>query len=269
MLILAPRQKLSLPLASATTTLAVFFRQSAIWLELPLALQALASERSWRAWPLLWPVGLLLLLVLNWGGLVPPAWQAQHRGEIAFAAGAYQLALIAGMGGLYLAVLRSDWRRMLREPWSWWGAAAGLVLALAGPNNPSYEAGRWGGYLWDVATRLPVWHERSLFFVPLAAIGGFVAGQLVAHLWRTVGKPRASIWIGAQLAFLFSGLANRQVYQRYFEPTQLALLTLWLALMTSAAPAGAPPRLRPLMLLGLVQLGLTLLTAHARTFHWL
>jgi hypothetical protein len=256
--------RLALPAAGALGALAVFFRQLAIWLTLPLALAVMVRRRFSQAWVLLPALAVLAALVHAWGGLVPPTWQTQHQGGLVFAAGAYQLAVIAFLAPWFGLAAHSTWRAAASDRWVWLGALGGLVLALAGPNDPSYEAGRWGGYLWNVAGHLPVMAHRSPLFLLAAPVGGALLAHLTRQLWQVAGRVTALPWLGAEIAFLLSGLTNRQVYHRYFEPTQLVLLILWLALV---ARAGNPALdRRPLLVLGGLQLAITLVTAHGRTF---
>jgi hypothetical protein len=260
---LATSRNSSLRWSCATAATAVFLRQNTIWLMVPLLLRVIVTRRYTGLAFLLLPAMVLGVLLAAWSGLVPPAWRTRHSGEIVFCALTYHLAIIALFAPFYYTAIRPNWRVAIRSPWAVAGAIAGLLLALADPTTPSYESGRWGGYLWELAARLPQAGGRSLLFLVLAPAGGCMLGLLTRELWQRAGREHTTIWFGAQLGFLVVGLANRQVYHRYFEPTQLVLLVLWLAMLL---PGTGQPRRRQLFALAAGQLGLTLLTAHGRTF---
>lgn len=250
---------------------AVFIRQSNTWLAGPLAVYLCqARARTWHWVAFAFPFGVLFWLASAWGGLVPPAWQPVHYGAAGLvpAAGAYALAVLAPLGAAYYAAaLASDWRDDFRSPLVAVGLVAGLGLALSGPTTPDYETGRWGGYFWSLAGRLPAWGDRSCVFLALTPLGGAMLVVLTRRLWRETGRA-ALPWLAAFAAWSVASLANRQVFHRYFEPTILVLLICWLALLARArmAQGRATSDLRPLAALGLVQVSITMITAHGRTF---
>lgn len=247
---------------AGTAACAVFFRQINLWLCAPFLLLGLLKRR-----PLIWTTALPSLAVVGWlffawGGLVPPAWRSVHEADLAFSAVAYQLSVLGGLGLFFYAASAPAWRAELRSRWVLGGAALGLVAATVGATAPSMEAGRWGGYLWNVAGVLPAVGDRSVLFLVSAPLGGVLLALCTQRLWRETGSQAALLWLGGVGAFMVTGIFNRQVFHRYYEPTLLVLLIVWLGLLS------ANTRLRrgPLVFLGLAQLGLTLATAHARTF---
>ncbi len=255
----------ALPGAGVIAALAVFCRQINLWLEAPLLLRLLRTTRPIHWWPALLPLAVLGWLVHAWGGLVPPAWTSHHRGGLVFAAGAYQFALCAILGVFYYAaVAPADWRQNLLNRWTVSGGLIGLLVTLAGNTVPSYEAGRWGGYLWTVAEYAPLIGQTSLVFLITAPLGGAMLGLLTQHLWRVVGAQSAVPWLITVLSFMATGLTNRQVFQRYYEPPLLVLLLIWLVLLT--ANNQSPLRLKILYLLAGLELGVTALTAYGITF---
>jgi hypothetical protein len=256
--------------SSGLATAAVCIRQSSVWLVMPLLIRLTGSGRSRVRWLLLAPPLLALgWLVAAWHGLVPPAWQDKHQATAGLvpAAGAYALSVLGILGAAYYAAGRPvTWTADLRNVWTGLGALAGLSLALAGPNVPGYTEGRWGGYLWDLAARLPMGQTYSPLFLLLAPVGGAVLAMLARRLWLEAGAAAALPWLAAYVAWLVSGLSNRLVFHRYFEPVTLVLLICWLALVIRSRPPVSSPGLKPLAILGAGQLLVTLLTAHARTF---
>lgn len=256
--------------AGLLSAAAVLVRQSNAWLAAPLAIRLFQSGRAWHWVALAFPFAILGWLAIAWGGLVPPAWQQVHYGSSGLvpAAGVYLLAVLAPLGAVYyLAARTPDWRDDWRSPLVIVGTAAGLGLALAGPTTPDYEAGRWGGYLWNLAARLPAFGGRSGLFLVLTPLGAAMLVALARRLWRETGHGTWP-WLAAFLAWAAAGLANRQVFHRYFEPTILVLLICWLALLARARIAQGRAAFdgRPLAVLGLVQLAATVITAHGRTF---
>jgi hypothetical protein len=254
--------------ASALAAVAVFIRQSSAWLVAPLAFHALRSDRSAGRWLLpVPPIAVVFWLVLSWGGLVPPRWREVHYGSssVVPAAGVYLLSVVALLGPFFhLATRPAQWPRPTRGICL--GFLAGLALALASPTTPNYDAGRWGGYLWNLAALLPAWGTSSPLFLLLAPLGGTMVALLFARLRETAGTGVASAWLVALLAWSLVGMANRQVFHRYFEPPALVFLICWLALWARARFRPAIMDLRPLLLLATVQLVATVITAHGRTF---
>ncbi len=259
-----------LPWSSGLAAVAVCVRQSCFWLAAPLLFCLLrAGKPRFRLFLLTPPLLVLVLLVATWHGLVPPEWQEKHRTVIPLvpAAGAYALAVLALLGVAYYAAgPPAAWKEDLPSPWTGLGALAGLGVALAGPNLPGYAEGRWGGYLWALAEHLPSGVAYSSLFLFLAPAGGAVLAMLVRRLWIEAGVSAALAWFAAYAGWFTSCMSNRQVYHRYFEPVTLVLLVCWLAMVVRARPSPEPRRIVPLAVLGGVQLVLTLVTAHGRTF---
>jgi len=259
-----------LPWSSGLAAAAVCIRQSGVWLVAPLCVCLLGKDQSRLRLLLLAPPLLALAwLVVAWHGLVPPDWQESHQAGAGLvpAAGTYALAVLALLGMAYYAAGRPPaWKDDLFSPWTGLGALAGLGVALGGPNVPAYAEGRWGGYLWVVAGHLPAVGAYSLLFLLLAPAGGALLAMLGRRLWLEAGASAALAWFAAYACWFATGLSNRQVYHRYFEPVTLVLLICWLALLARARPPTEPRRTTPLAVLGSLQLALTLVTAYGRTF---
>jgi len=259
--------------ASVLAAAGVFVRQISIWLVAPLAVRLLAEPRPVRRLPLVLPACLTLAwLFLSWRGVVPPIWRdLTHASQgLVPAAGAYLLAVLAILGPFYyLVASRPTWRADAFNRWSIAGASVGIILAVAGPNTPDHDSGRWGGYLWELAARLPNLGDYSPVFLVLAPMGGVVLTMLARRLWTEVGPNAGAVWLISFLAWMSTTMTNRQVFHRYYEPTLLLLLICWLLLLVRSRPAGSLLNIKPLAMLGVFQLLVTLVTAHARTFGFL
>jgi hypothetical protein len=262
----SPRGSVVGSLLSATS---VFIRQSGIWLAAPLACRLLGEPNPMRRLPLLLLPGLTLgWLFLAWGGLVPPEWQLTlaSRGLVP-AAGAYILSTLALFGPAYYLALRPrEWPEDLFSRWTIAGLVIGTGFALAGANAPNHDAGRWGGYLWELAVRLPTLGVYSSVFLILSPLGGAMLGVLARRLWHETTPANAVTWMAAFAAWMASSLSNRQIFHRYYEPTLLVMLICWLFLVIRRRSAESSLMIGPLAVVGGVQLVLTLVTAYARTF---
>ena len=176
------------------------------------------------------PVAVLGWMFTSWHGLVPPQWRSANVG-LTTCPQAYLFTLQALILPFFLGRDVMAVRHLRAEvPWVLAGALAGLGVSVATATSFDYESGRWGGYLWSVAQRLPVLWDRSSFFIVLAPLGC----ALVVMIWRAIIRRghmmEASIWIASVTAWAGSLVVCRQVFQRYFEPTILVFAALGVAL---------------------------------------
>lgn len=254
---------------------ATFLRQLHVWTVVPLALrcrQVMPADKkihAWRLVPLLVPLGVLGLLAWHWHGIVPLAWQnaVSLQGSSPVASLCYLLAVFFLVGIFYhLALAQSDhvgdWRRAA----TWQAAAAGLLLGLLGPTEYSMPAGRWGGYLWSLSTHLPVLGNRSLLFLILTPLGAALLAVMTRQLARQSQPATAWLWLGSFLAWAATSLASRLAFHRYFEPTILIFLILWVLLVVRGPLALPGVRVRRLQALAVIQGVITLATAHYQTY---
>ncbi|MES2692484.1 MAG: hypothetical protein V4773_03350 [Verrucomicrobiota bacterium] len=265
--------------AGAAAGIATFFRQLHAWTALPIALRpwlrpdpgASVSHRLLASAGALVPLVVVIVLFSHWGGLVPPAWQTVHAPEspLSFASLIYLLAIffLFGLAYRYAAPVEDEPGATQSSPWRRIGAVAGLVLVLLGPSTYDYDAGRWGGYLWNLSEYLPAPFGRSVLFLLLAPAGGALVADMTLRLSRASGAPTAALWLAAYLGWACTFLVNRMAFQRYFETTTLLFLLFWTLLIVRSRPTAVPWRHKPLLALGLVQLSITLATAHWRTWH--
>jgi hypothetical protein len=166
--------------------------------------------------------------VLLWGGLIPPRFVGHHGGwnVTTFAFG---LALIGIYAAPWMLLMRSDVRGTLATGT---GGVALLLAAAASiaPSSYNADAGRWGGWLWEAVRRSPGVLDRSILLTVLAIAGGLTIATLAR---RAVGRGRTRetvVLVVALASWMAAQSANFQVWQRYFEPTILILLSWLIAL---------------------------------------
>jgi phosphoglycerol transferase MdoB-like AlkP superfamily enzyme len=132
---------------------------------------------------------------------------------------------------------------------------------MAEATFPDHAAGRWGGYLWNLAGFCPSPEGRNLLFVALCPIGMV----FVIRLWRTLlakgDAQAATVFLLGLTAWTATFVVNRQVFHRYFEPTILVFLVALVPMIVQGAPDLRRWRLR-LAFFSAIQLALTLATAH-------
>jgi hypothetical protein len=252
----------------------VMVRQTYVWLAVPVGLQCLRGSRRalFGAASSLLALGVLVLLALSWGGLVPPEWtaaaQVHGSGWVAgFASFAYILSVFAAVGVVYYfaASGMKRWRQDFLNVVSCLAALFGLFAALIGPTDFSYSDGRWGGYFWPLIASLPAPGHRSLFFLAAAPLGGALLGAMFTHLKRARGFTRAFIWISSYCAWAATFFPNRELFHRYYEPATLLFVIYWLGMAANEEELEGP-QAAALGALAAVQLAITLVFAFGRTF---
>jgi hypothetical protein len=210
---------------------ATFTRQMCIWLLVPMLFRPVVCRGKPDRKQLFFicagaliPVLVLLKLYLAWGGLVPKTWGGVSY-KYSLCPVAYLLSVFAVFGVFYLPVSKwPDLKTWLADRAVQAGLAIGFIMAFATPTGHNHAEGRWGGYLWDVSDHFPVFFGRSILFMICAPIGGAV----IAVLWRQMRminlRREAALWLSAVGAWSCSFVVNRQVFQRYYEPTVLFFL---------------------------------------------
>lgn len=271
--------------AGGCLLLAVWTRQSLLWLALPLWAAAWLqrppeSLNPLRAIPVrlrrLVPIALatvpsvvsLVYLYRVWGGLVPYEFQGQYDGASA-ANIALQFTMLTGLGPFFLPAImgigEAGWRARARETWGrsrGWVAVAALLAALASALAPTTLAPTQGraGMVWKLADTLnpfgPIGTSN-----PVIVLASALGGALLAYVLACVDARRR--WI---LAAIFAGFgvaqgASSEVWQRYHEPFALLFLALAACVAVASRP-GRPHRplgaqVGPLLALALVMAVLT------------
>ena len=257
-------------LAAVTT----FIRQMYIWLVLPVLVSAVFRlfKRRDRGYPVidlasaLPACAILALLIGSWGGLVPPKWITAHHSPdsspLTFLC--YLFAVFFIMGVFYQMAFSSDEKfpHFPKIP-AIAGALLGLSLVAMSATNYNPQAGRWGGYLWAATQHLPSIGGRSLVFILLTPAGAALLAVMISRLLQRANGIIAFPWIVAFAAWAVSSLPNTQIFHRYYEPAIIIFLILWTLLMLRAGAVARPAWLR---LLSVIQILVTLATAHYRVY---
>lgn len=167
-----------------------------------------------------------------WGGLTPPSFQEYHAVSLQPAAVPYGLTLLAAYGApLWLPILvgRGDRGRVP----AWFAATASfgwVAFLIAGNSDAGLEHGRNGGWLWTIVERLPTPGGVSIVLAAGSAAGVILLVQLVALAAGRGRLPGAVVAAATLAAFLVAHAANKQLFQRYFDPTVLLVLAILAAL---------------------------------------
>ncbi|NJK93093.1 MAG: hypothetical protein HC904_15505 [Blastochloris sp.] len=212
-------------------TLSFWFRQTYLWLLVPMAYALWERGVTGRRWGSLFKMaGVGALPVLSaawvfweWQGLVPPVWREINQ-SLTLNSSIHALALAACIMGPGLWVFAKEgWLKF--SPWWVASMLGGFCLAWSGPTTWSMEEGRWGGVLWNLTTMLPAWYERSLVFLFLVPVGAVVLTIWAEVLLRVAGV-RGRIWCLSLACLILSWVSSKLAYQRYFEPPLFIFMIL-------------------------------------------
>jgi hypothetical protein len=219
--------------AGALAVLAVYCRQTSIWLVAPLGaplfLRLLGIGKRDERWnyEMAAAVGgfvclcLLAVLYLTWGGLLPEKWRGAHHGW-SLTAPLYAVSLFGLLATFFLPFKDAAQRQGLR-PALLTAILLGSLLFLLAPSSFDSKQGRWGGVLWVVARLTPEVAERALVFLPLAILGCFAITVATQRLWQA-SPSRAAAWFLALVAWVTSTVPNSHIFHRYFEGYVLLFL---------------------------------------------
>jgi hypothetical protein len=225
-------------------------RQINLWVLAPIAVGGWLAARSSDAGDApesrRWKVGTLLATAIAclpalavvggfawlWGGLTPPSFQEYHAVSVQPAAVMYGLTLFAAYGApLWLAVLVARAERGAVPRWFAVLASFGwAAFLIAGNSEAGLEVGRNGGWLWTLVSKTPSPGGVSVALAIGSMIGVVLLVQLVS-LASARGRLDAAIVASAAMAaFLVAHAANKQLFQRYFDPPVLLFLAIFAAL---------------------------------------
>lgn len=172
-------------------------------------------------------LALVAFLAWLWGGLVPPSFQQYHGSGGNPATPVYALALVGIWGVAAFLGIPGFLRELLTPRIALVALLAGAACCLV-PSNYVVHV-RFGGVLWTIASKFPAVMERSLFLVPLAALGAAAIGAYL-RLWsRTQDTAARGMGAYALLALLGSvaaQTANSQCFERYLQPPVLVFTAI-------------------------------------------
>ena len=108
-----------LSLAGLFSALAVFWRQTYIFLIVPTlwrVLQEFLRKRNWQLLlvSILMPLATVIYFLTIWGGLVPPEFKG-HSKELNFSALTYILSLFGAYGIFYIGYLSSELKNIFQR----------------------------------------------------------------------------------------------------------------------------------------------------------
>jgi Dolichyl-phosphate-mannose-protein mannosyltransferase len=258
-------------IAGATGGLATFTRQLHAWIVAPILFNVLifsgpknplhpTLRREFIGWAVaaLIPLTVLAFLYFAWGGFVPKRWQEVHYG-LSTVSLAYLLSVMALFGGF--AYPYHQRARGLKATSLIWLIAliVGGGTAILMPTTYDYAGGHWGGYIWELARRLPAPFDRSIVFIGLAPLGAFFIICFFLNIYRAGQYHCAITWLIAFCAWSATAAVNRQIFQRYFEPMGIVFMIFAIGL-SSMNGLGATQR-KLLAILSFIQIVITLTTA--------
>jgi hypothetical protein len=276
---LTPRWILAAGFAAA---IAVFIRQTSIWIVAPVAVAAWIAHRDrlstgsisslrdrrsaiWQAAipAILMPCAVLAVLVSLWGGIVPPSYRTQHASGFNPTLPAVALALL-GLWGMPWMIRARAWPspRMLVA-----AVVVGAIAAMLPATDFNRDAGRWGGPIWQLVERAPDVMNRSVVIVLLACLGAITLAGIVSR----TPMPQARSWritLAAVALSLIAALsANSQAWERYVDLPLLAFLPLAVVAVRGARPDWTPTELRlPFLALAIVQIAMSVVMVYLPAF---
>lgn len=231
---------------------AVATRQTWVWLVPPAAAAVLqpwappgrASARlALVCGP---PLAVLVILLVSWRGLTPPAFQNANDTPPSAVSISYCFALLA------FFLVPVAWSAA--PPGARWFTTPGLVVgavaalpALALPSAATVGSdARTGGWLWEVVRLTPAPHDRSLLLALLAVVGGLTLVRLLRLL-----RPREAWAVSSGVAALAITLTpGINLFQRY---TEVPLLLLAFLVTLALVRRHAVRRYWPLVLVAVAQ----------------
>lgn len=238
-LLLLTRQHSSLPaavLAGLAISAAVATRQTAAWLLLP-ALAVAVQRPTWRlraATVVLTTapaLAMLAVLVLSWGGLTPPAFQASNGAGANPAGVPVGFALWAFFAVPLLLVARPVLSRRDLGRAAVAGSLAAAPALIWRSDYLDDPPVREGGWLWMLVRATGAIIDRSPLLVALAFAGGATVWLLLSHLHRAGQRDRSWVLGAAVIGAVFAGAAAANAWPKYQEIPLLACFTMLAAVM--------------------------------------
>lgn len=240
--LLIPRQTNSgfnLTLAGIFAALAVLWRQTYIWLVVPIFFRLVNLSRGNRNWWLYLTSLLPPLLVLGyfcylWHGTTPSEFQGERPPAFNLAVPTYIISLFGTFGLFYLGYLSSELKKIRERQVIWLiciSLIVGFIIAMLFPTSYAPELGRRGGLLWELAKKLPNIYDRSLLFLVLCPLGTVLISLWCKATIQHQNQNERLIFISI-LAWIAANTVSIVAFQRYYEVLLLIILA-WLASLQS------------------------------------
>lgn len=220
----------NLTLAGIFAAFAVAWRQTYIWLIVPIFLRVVKVKRS-QNWQLYLTTLLPSLFVLGyffylWRGFTPPEFQSERPPGFNLAVPAYIISLFGTFGVFYLGYLSSQLKKS--ETRNFFrliviSLVVGLAIALLFPTSYAPDVGRRGGWLWEIARVLPNIYDRSVLFLVLCPLGCVLINLWGKATWQNQNKNEFLIYVSA-IAWIAVNTISTVAFQRYYEGLLLIIL---------------------------------------------
>ncbi len=238
-------------LASLFSALAVFWRQTYIFLIVPMlwkVLQEFLRKRNWQLLlaSILIPLVSVIYFMIIWGGLVPPELEFLSK-KLNFSALTYILSLFGAYGIFYLGYLSSELKNVFQQRKEIWALV--FVLLIGGLTSILIPLKLGGirdnadGILLKLSSQFPVFYERSILITILSSLGAAIIYLLFKSFLRREGKTVESILFSSEsivLVFTLSWIpifvVSRVAFQRYYDSLVIITLSFLASRQTSKNP---------------------------------
>lgn len=230
---------LTLSLAGIFAALAVAWRQTYIWLVVPILLRVVRVKRNRQNWQLYLttlfpPIFVLGYFFYLWHGLTPPEFQSERPPGFNLAVPAFTISLFGTFGLFYLGYL-SNYLKKIRTREVVWSIAisliVGLAIAILFPTSYAPDVGRRGGWLWEIARVLPNIYDRSVLFLVLCPLGCVLISLWGKATWQNKNKNDFLIF-ASTITWIVVNTISTVAFQRYYE----GLILIMLAFLASRQP---------------------------------
>lgn len=223
-------ENFTLTLAGIFAALAVAWRQTYVWLLAPIVLRVFMVEQrqKWQLYlaTLLPPLLVLCYFIYLWHGLTPPEFQSERPPGFNLAVPSFVISLFGIFGLFYIGYLSSELKKIqTREILSLIviSVIVGFGIAILFPSSYDPDAGRRGGWLWEIAKRLPNVYDRSVLFLVLCPLGTVLISLWCKATYQNKNRNNFLIFV-SMIAWIAINTVSVVAFQRYYEV--LILITL-------------------------------------------
>ena len=237
-----------LSLAGIFSTLAVFWRQTYIFLIVPMlwrVLQEFLRKRNWQLLlvSILMPLATVIYFIIIWKGLVPPDYNWFNKEldskelELNFAAFSYILSLFGAYGIFYFGYLSSELKNIFQRKEILTLVFVLLIGVLVSLLIPVGLYDRTDGILLKLSSKFPVFYGRSILLSILGSLGAAIIYLWFKTFYKREGKlivfSSESIIFVNTLSWMAVFTISSQNFQRYFDPLVIITLSFLAARKTS------------------------------------